>query len=332
MKSNVVVLTGGRQVRFAEIDVPDPAPSEITLETLVTLMSMGTEMICYRGESDPGSHWDNWVQYPFYPGYSNVGRVIKVGSEVENFSEGDRVFSTASHRGHLNLSGGEPGIIKVPEDVTSDNAVWCTMATITQTSVRQAEHIMGDTAVVIGCGPIGQLVTQYLKVVGLRSVLVIDQIQARLDIALAHGATASFCGSVADAKDAVLENTEGELADVVYDATGHHSVLPLAFPLARRHGKVILLGDSPHPTKQHLTSDVLTRQLRLIGTQNYHLPPQHAVWTATRQRQLFLQYVQRGQMSVSDLITHRFSPNEAASAYAQLDAERGGSVGAVFDW
>ena len=88
MKSNVVVLTGGRQVRFAEIDVPDPAPSEITLQTLVTLMSMGTEMICYRGESDPGSHWDNWVQYPFYPGYSNVGRVIKVGSEVEDFSEG----------------------------------------------------------------------------------------------------------------------------------------------------------------------------------------------------------------------------------------------------
>ena len=332
MRSNVVVFTGGRQVSFAEINVPDPAPNEITLQTLVSLMSMGTEMICYRGESDPGSHWDNWVKYPFYPGYSNVGRVIKIGAEVEDFSEGDRVFCTASHRGHVNLSGDEPGIIKIPEDVTSDNAVWCTMATITQTAVRQAEHIMGETAVVIGCGPIGQLVTQYLKVMGLRSVLVIDQIQARLDIALAHGATASFCGSVADAKDAVLENADGELADVVYDATGHHSVLPLAFPLARRHGKVILLGDSPHPTRQHLTSDLLTRQLRLIGTQNYHLPPQHAAWTATRQRQLFLQYVQRGQMSVSDLITHRFSPNEAASAYARLDAERGGSVGAVFDW
>ena len=131
----------------------------------------------------------------------------------------------------MNLSGGEPGIIKIPEDVTSDNAVWCTMATITQTAVRQAEHIMGETAVVIGCGPIGQLVTQYLKVMGLRSVLVIDQIQARLDIALAHGATASYCGSVSDAMDAVLESTDGELADVVYDATGHHCGIAVGVPV-----------------------------------------------------------------------------------------------------
>ena len=212
MKSNAVVFTGGRQVSFAEIDLPNPAPNEIALQTLVSLMSMGTEMICYRGESDPGSHWHNWVKYPFYPGYSNVGQVIKVGAEVEGFSEGDRVFCTASHRGHVNLAGDEPGIIKIPEEVSRDDAVWCMLATITQTAVRQAEHVMGDTAVVIGCGPIGQLVTQYLKVMGLRSVLVIDRIQARLDIALAHGATASFCGSAADAKDAVLESADGELS------------------------------------------------------------------------------------------------------------------------
>ena len=73
---------------------------------------------------------------------------------------------------------------------------------------------MKSNAVVIGCGPIGQLVTQYLRVMGLRLVLVIDQIQLRLDIALAHGATAGFCGSAADAKDAVLENTDGVCAEV----------------------------------------------------------------------------------------------------------------------
>jgi len=332
MKSNAVVFTGSRQVSFVEIDVPDPEPKEFTLQTLVTLMSMGTEMICYRGESDSGSHWHSWVNYPFYPGYSSVGQIIKVGNEVAGFREGDRVYCSASHRQHVNISSERPGIIKVPESVSSDNAVWCSLATITQTAVRQAEHVMGDTALVIGCGPIGQLVAQYLRVMGLRLVMVIDRIQSRLDIALAHGATASFCGSVADAKGAVLENTDGVLADVVYDSTGHHEVLPLALPLARQHGKVVLLGDSPHPSKQHLTSDLLTRQLYLIGTHNEHLPPQYAEWTATRQRYLFLQYLQREQMLVSDLITHRFAPSEAASAYAQLEAARGGSVGAAFDW
>ena len=332
MKSNAVVFTGSRQVSFAEIDVPDPEPKEFTLQTLVTLMSMGTEMLCYRGESDPGSHWHNWVKYPFYPAYSSVGQIIKVGDEVEGFHEGDRVYCSASHRQHVNVSSERQGIIKVPEDVSSDDAVWCTLATITQTAVRQGEHVMGDTAVVIGCGPIGQLVTQYLWVTGLRSVVVIDQIQSRLDIALAHGATASFCGSAADAKEAVIENTDGVLADVVYDATGHYTVLPPALPLARQHGKVILLGDSPHPSKQHLTSELLTRQLHLIGTHNENLPPQYAEWTSSRQRHLFLQYLQREQMCISDLITHRFAPSEAASAYAELEEARGGSVGAAFDW
>ena len=37
-------------------------------------------------------------------------------------------------------------------------------------------------------------------------------------------------------------------------------------------------------------------------------------------------------MHVSDLITHRFTPNEAASVYAQLDRDRGSSAGVVFDW
>jgi threonine dehydrogenase-like Zn-dependent dehydrogenase len=48
---------------------------------------------------------------------------------------------------------------------------------------------MGDTAVVIGLGPLGQLIVQYLQVLGLREILAIDLIQPRLDRALKHGAT-----------------------------------------------------------------------------------------------------------------------------------------------
>ncbi|MCH8290333.1 zinc-binding alcohol dehydrogenase [Candidatus Poribacteria bacterium] len=332
LKSKAIVFTGQRQVDLIETEVPNPSAGEFTIQTLNTLMSMGTEMFCYRGESDVGSHWHGWVKYPFYPGYSCVGQVIKVGDGVEGIAEGNRIFSSVSHRQFANLSGNPANITKIPDDVSNEEAAWCKLATITQTAVRQAEHAMGDTAVVIGLGPIGQLVTQYLRVMGLRAVLAVDSVQSRLDIALAHGATAAFCGNAADAKDFALEHTDGVLADVVYDATGHYAVFPLALPLARRFGKVILLGDSPHPSKQHLTADVLTRQLRVIGTHNENLPPQHAHWTAPRQQRLFLQYLQRKQMRVSDLITHRFKPEEAADVYAQLERNRGNSIGVIFEW
>ena len=332
MKSTAIAFSGPRQVDLVELEVPEPGPREFTIQTLVTLMSMGTEVICYRGESDAGTHWHGWVKYPFYPGYSCVGRIIKVGEQVTDFCEGDRIYCSISHRQFANIAAETGNLVKVPDDVSDEEAAWCTLATITQTGVRQAEHVMGDTAVVIGLGPLGQLITQYLRVMGLREVLAIDFLQPRLDRAIEHGATAAFCGSAADAQDFVLERTDGMLADVVYDVTGYYAVFPMALQLARRFGKVILQGDSPHPSKQHLTHDVLTRQLRVIGSHNQNLPPQYAHWTTTRQAQLFLKYVQRKQMRVSDLITHRFAPSKAAEVYAQLERDRGDSAGVIFDW
>ena len=332
MKSATIVFPGPQQAELVDLEVSDPGEREYTVQTLVTLMSLGTELGCYRADFEPGGPWENWVKYPFYPGYSCVGRVIKVGKQVTDFREGDRVFCWASHRQFTNLSVDRGEVVKVPDEITDEEAAWCKLATITQTGVRLAEHVMGDTAAIIGLGPLGQLMTQYLRVLGLREILVIDPIQPRLDRALDHGATAAFCGSAADAKEFVLEHTGGVLADVVYDVTGHYAVFPMALQLARRFGKVMLQGDSLHPARQCLTPDVLTRQLSVMGSHNENLPPEHAHWTAKHQAQLFLQYLQRKRMRVSDLTTHSFDPSEAREVYARLNRDRGDSAGEIFDW
>ena len=138
--------------------------------------------------------------------------------------------------------------------------------------------------------------------------------------------------SAADAKPFVLEHTENELADVVYDATGHWSVLPLALPLARDYGKVVLLGDTPFPERQHLTGDVLIRQVDVIGTHNVKLPPAQAWWTRWRQIQLFHTFVQRGQIRVDDLITDRCAPADAPNLYERLLEQRDQTGYVIFDW
>jgi 2-desacetyl-2-hydroxyethyl bacteriochlorophyllide A dehydrogenase len=332
MKSKIIMFPAAKQVGFTEREVPDPGPGEVQVQTLVTLISTGTESWCFRGEFDADTGWAGWVKYPFTPGYSNVGRVLKVGEGVAELAEGDRVFSTAGHCQYTNLGAHTASMGRLPDYASDEDAAWCTLSYITQTAVRRAEHSMGDTAVVIGLGPLGQLVTQYLRVVGCREVLAIDTVQMRLDMALAHGATQGFLGSAADARDFVLEHTDGQLADVVYDVTGHYAVFPLALKLVRNFGTLLLLGDTPHPSRQCLTHDVLTRQLRVIGTHNDRLPPEHAHWTGARQAQLFLQYIHRGQMRVADLVTHRFSPMDAPKVYPMLQTEREGTMGVLFDW
>jgi 2-desacetyl-2-hydroxyethyl bacteriochlorophyllide A dehydrogenase len=332
MKSKAIVFPAPRQVELREEEVPKPGPGQVAIQTLVTLVSTGTESWCYRGEFDADTGWAAWVKYPFHPGYSNVGRVVAVGEGVEGLREGDRIFSTTSHGQFATLAAAQESVVKLPEDATDEDAAWSALAFITQTGVRRGEHAMGETAAVIGLGPLGQLATQYLRLLGLREILAIDPVQARLDLALAHGATDAFCGGADAARDFVAAHTEGRLADAVYDVTGHYAVFPHALKLVRDHGTVVLLGDTPHPSRQHLTHDVLTRQLHIVGTHNAKLPPRHAWWTLARQVLLFLGYIRRGQMRVADLVTHRFAPTDAPKVYELLQASRGDTMGVLFDW
>lgn len=332
MKSMVIKFTGPRRAELCEEDVADPGPGQILVQTVVSLVSTGTEGLCFRGDFDPDSNWACAMKYPQCPGYSNVGRVLKVGTGVTSHAEGDRVFTTCSHRQFSLSPADHPKSAKLPDYTADEDATWSWLTVVTQTGVRRAEQSMGETAAVIGLGPLGQLTVQYLRVIGMREVLAIDPVQARLDTAAAHGATACFCGSAADARDFVEAHTDGQRADAVYDVTGHDAVFPLALKLAKTLGTVAVIGDAPHPSRQHLTHDVVRRQIRIVGTQNDFLPSQHAYWCAAKQIPLFFLYLHRGQMRVSDLVSHRFSPAEASQAYELLQERRQDTLGVVFQW
>ena len=127
--------------------VPKLPADGVAVRTRVSLISSGTETICYRGESDPGTHWHQWVQYPFHPGYSNVGVVEQTGEAVSGFAPGERVF-TNSHHHQVAIAVGVP--VKIPDAVGDDSAAWSKLATIAQTGVRRAQLAMGATVVIIG--------------------------------------------------------------------------------------------------------------------------------------------------------------------------------------
>ena len=329
MESANIVLTGKQQVELLREPCPQIPVGGLLVRTRASLISTGTECICYRSDMDEGSHWASWVQYPFYLGYSNVGEVVELGAGAEGYEIGDRVFSTSGHRQYAAVAG---GAIKISEGVSDESAAWSKLATIAQTGVRRAELAMGARVAIIGAGPLGQLLCQYARVMGAGEVLQIDTVNSRLAVARAHGATWTFAGSAADAVPFVEEHTHGELADVVFDATGHWAVFPLALKLVRRFGVLMLIGDSPHPSKQVLTADVLTRQISVRGTHNEQLPPHVEGWSAVRQIELFHTYVEREQMQVEDLITSPFAPQEAPGVYAQLLENRAETIGVVYEW
>lgn len=321
-----IVFTGVRKVEVRSEPTEPLAPNQILLETIVSMISTGSECRFLFGVSSGP------VTYPYYPGYSNIAKVSAVGSSVTDITPGDRVYHIAGHKQYNVVNADAEDVVLLPGDAENEDAVWAALAFITQTAVRRAELAMGETAVIIGQGPIGQLITQYLSLSGAGEVLAVDLDEDRLKMSGRHGATGVSCGSATDAVEFVKTRTSGRLADVLFEVSGHADVFPQALMLIKDFGKCVLVSGVEDPTNWHLVDDVQKRQLTIMGTYNHKLPAAQSLWTRTEQIMLFLKYVQQGRINVKDLITHRFNPNQAEEAYAMLLENRRGTCGVLFDW
>jgi 2-desacetyl-2-hydroxyethyl bacteriochlorophyllide A dehydrogenase len=339
MDRRTIVFTGKEQLELVREPLREPHAGELLVATTRSVISTGTEGIVFTRRFAPGTHWDNWVKYPFRPGYLSAGRVIAVGDGVTGWNVGDRVASRGGHSSHAYLKvAATPGVAqfaRIPDNVSDEDAAWMGLGKIVQVGVRAAEHTMGDAVAVVGLGLLGQLVVQYCRLMGAGEVIAIDTAPLRLEMAASHGATRTLRMTAAEALGPVTEITGGRRADVVYDVTGHHAVFATALPLARRFGTVVVLGDTGSPQQQTLTSDVITRGLRIVGAHDGHPPTEpsdHVRWTHGLMGELFLTYLSRGQIRLNDLATHRYKPEQAAECYAMLHRERDRAMGVVFEW
>jgi threonine dehydrogenase-like Zn-dependent dehydrogenase len=333
MKSTFIVFPEKEKVHVAQEIVTPPDPGEILCAAESSLISIGTESFCLRGIFDPGTNWEAWVQYPFRPGYSMAARVIAVGSEVTGLHEGDRIAAWTSHQQYFKLQPEEA--YRVPDGISAEEATWAILATTTQLAVRRAQLQLGERVGVIGLGMLGQLVVQYLALAGCRQIVALDPVERRLELARAHGATHTLALDVASARTEIAALSGGKMLDVVYDITGNPAVLAPAIPLLRPLGRLVLLGDTPTPTQQHLGPGFLSNSIALLGIHATARPLQGTdfnPWGAQEMVSLFFDYLLQRRMRVADLITHRVSPLDAPDVYEMLRRDRSMALGVIFDW
>lgn len=261
------------------------------------------------------------VRYPAYPGYCQIGHVMGIGAGVTGFNEGDRVASVASHRQFAVVPAAT--VYPVPGALADEEAVWATLSHIVQHGVRKANIAMGEVVVVIGLGLLGQLAVQYARLSGAAQVIAIDAVPLRLEMAARHGASHTLAVGAQDALAAVS------------DITGNAQVFAAALGLLRRFGKLVLIGDTGTPAEQHLTGDVIKRDLQILGAHAINPPPHasdYARWSRAAMVQLFFGYLEREQMKVADLITHRFPVEQAPAAYELLRQDRAAAMGVLFNF
>jgi 2-desacetyl-2-hydroxyethyl bacteriochlorophyllide A dehydrogenase len=345
MKSKYVVYPKAEDVAVWEEEIEPPQEGEILCKAEKSLISIGTELHCLRGRTDPGTNWFDWVKYPFRPGYSMVGRVLEVGKGVKSVKEGDRIANYGLHQQYYKVQVEQLekrydiplgiGIYVLPDGISSEEGTWRSLAVTTQSAVRRAEFQFGETVGVIGLGILGQLVTQYLAAAGARRIIAIDPAAHRLELARQHGATHTLQLSAQEAVEAVRDITDGWMLDIVFEVTGHPAVLSPAIQLVRRLGRLLLLGDTPTPSQQHLGPGVVFKSIAILGIHGYQVPDkrtEYTPWSVEEMSGVFFDYLLRGRMNVKDLVTHRISPLQAPETYLGLLQDRSAAVGVILDW
>jgi 2-desacetyl-2-hydroxyethyl bacteriochlorophyllide A dehydrogenase len=194
----------------------------------------------------------------------------------------------------------------VPDAMPDDVAVLAEPLTIAYHAVKRSAIEAGQIAVVFGAGPIGLLIAQLLmRARGCRAV-VIDVDEQRLSVAQALGAT-PLQGDDDTLIRTVEKVTGGDMADVVFEATGIAACTRMTPTLVAHAGRIVLIGWNQGPVEVD-TVTLMRKEVDLLGSRN-SLNAFPAV----------LRLLADGLIDTAALITHRFSLDHAAAALAVLD-------------
>lgn len=329
-----VVFTAPGDVRLEEAPAASPGPGQLLIETRRTLISTGTELAHLAGPpwTNPGGH--ALPTYPHATGYSNAGIVAAIGPDVTAWRPGDRIASGARHAAYPLLRERD-WAIPIADGVSDEEATFCTLAATVLNGCRIGAPQLGEDAVVFGQGILGQLLVQYLRLAGCRSVVAIDLADSRLAITERVGAATHRLNPASeDIAAAVHDLTAGRGGDIVYEATGRSETYDLAFALARVHGRVVGLGSPRWPAPVDMMQ-VHMKALRVLGAIVSSHPPEDSRdnrWSRRANGHYVMDLLARRHVNVRDLITHRFPAAEAPNVYAQLLAQREAFLGVILEW
>lgn len=319
-----VAFTGKQQLIVEEFTPKTKLETgEVRVRGICSLISTGTENIVFNRLFDPGTHWDGWVKYPFYPGYSYIGEVTEIAAEVSGVKKGDRVAIRNGHATEHVVKAAECQVI--PAGIASEDAAWFALGKITYAGARAAKYALGCNVLIIGGGPIGQLSARWALAAGAGKVVLVEPQEFRLELAKRGGVHAGVDKPLGECKDELCALFGGQLPEFVMDTTGAAPVFPLALDSCGRFGKVILLGDSGSPSKQCLTSAVITSGLTIVGAHDPHV-------TAEEGAKNFWAVLGDRRFRLDGMITHRYSIAQAEEAYTIANTRRGETMGILFDY
>jgi L-iditol 2-dehydrogenase len=334
------VLHGISDIRIKMVEMPKIEKDSDVLIRIRTVGICGSDIHYYK-EGKIGSFV---VKKPIILGHECAGEIVDVGEAVENVKPGDKVAVEPGvgcgkckfcREGRYNLcrkvifmatppvDGAlveyvvwpNDFVFKLPDDVSFEAGALCEPLSVALQAIKQAGPNPGATIAILGAGPIGLSILQASLSYGASNVYITDLYPLRLKIAEIMGATKVIDASKVDPVEEILDLTDGEGADVVYEATGSPITQKQCFRIVKRGGTIVLVGMTAEEENTVPLLDLVVREYELKGVMRYANVYAQAVGLTVSKR-----------VDLTPMITHYFSLDETKKAFDLVSEKKDEAV------
>jgi (R,R)-butanediol dehydrogenase / meso-butanediol dehydrogenase / diacetyl reductase len=326
MNNHAAFYRGNRQFSVEPAAQPHPGAGEVAIDVAFVGIC-GTDMHVFHGNMDARVGHDRII------GHEMSGRIAELGSGVGGFSVGDPVVVRPLHScgdcpacraGHshichnlkflgLDTDGAlqrtwvVPAFTlhRLPSSLSLETAALIEPLAVAVHDVRRARLVAGETALVIGGGPIGLLIAMVSRAKGA-NVVVSEINETRLALAEQLGVK-GINPSREDVAGLVTELTQGAGADVVFEVSGTQPGVDLMTQAVRARGRVVMVAIHAQKPQIDLFR-FFWREIEMLGARVYEPEDYDEA----------IRLLSEG-LPVERLITNRFPLDQVQLAFESLD-------------
>ncbi len=325
------VMTAPGVITFQEVKTPRPEAGQV----LIKIMKIG---IC--GSDIHVNHGKHpFTKYPVTQGHEVSGVIEELGDDVTGLQVGQKVtiqpqvvcgtchpcrhgkynlceslkvmgFQTTGMASHF-FAVDAAKVTKLPDAMSLDHGAMIEPLAVAVHAIRRAGDVSGLRILVLGAGPIGNLVAQTAKGLGAEQVMITDISDFRLKKAAECGIDFSVNTKNHDLGDAILAHFGPDGADIIIDCAGSNTTMGQAIRYARKGSTILLVAVFDGPAT-----------IDLAVMNDHELCINSSMMYRNEDYLEAIRLVEEERIHLSPLISKYFPFAEYKKAYDYIDANR----------